>query len=586
MPENVDLEPERLSTSSVVEKLNPYEIVDADGATRQVFTFRTKQYQIPVVFFSREDLPFNRDILIDKQGYILAEPCKFRPVKEWKEFIEDVQEASIGKKIVDPTELGYRFNGYQNVNKTVFFVENTPVHLLDFAFCLGFEDRAYRVARQKATEGIFTLEAKDLVESLISATIIGDNGEKKRRTGQEGEALVILALLGNSDAQKIVDYKKVKLNEIDRADQEVKENSFKNEYQGAIARGERLTIRGKTAYHTTNFCPQITPDGAEIGSTFDETRGQALINTVHFSLVGPVNKALGGGEWENMDYVIIGDLLKIKDANGNPRKMGEIDTYWTVAPGDKLLVPGAHIIMPGKLPSGEIRVTEENVTKYKKGPLSPADIDRLFKDYHHSSYDNEKIEENIKSAFHRKIWIENIRFDVLINNLRTQGIRSTVESVLTDYYPNYTTNDIRAIIRSIEAYLVTCIRNGGFSTYLGSGENSTNSSQINLLAWSWGADGTTARMVHFFDSETWGDRANSIFYFFKKVSEVQQEIEDAKKTGSMILNCELGPGCYGLRYNDVYDRIKVMTAINTAKKERKISQDPKIRAMHYLAGLI
>lgn len=517
---------EQSLNTNPIEKLHPVEFTDEDGAERQLFTFKDKKgRKVRVVFYTREELPFAQAIVKDRHAVVLGEPPKHRDRSEWEEFVKDVKSTSGNKNPLNPS--GFSLPNAIAADKTLFLVENTPVHILDLAFYLGLEGKGWREARQKAAlDRIYTAEVISLIDDMVAGTAVGENGELRQRQNQEGEALAVLALLGDKEAREILDEKRRMLEDLDK-ERLRRQQEFGQKKLEALERKRVGVPKGSVgATQVTAYRPQVTENGILVRSSFDGTGGVMTRGTVHFTLGGKITSAYGGGDWENMPYVITGNLSKIREANGNPLMINPVDTYFLVNPGQPLLVPEGHLTMPGWLPSGTIREVRDNITIYKNKGLTAEDIDRLFSDYYDEEphYGKEEAQEQFKKwlwSWLRKDpnlpgrlfdedegikvrnmktyeFVENLDADKIFKNLRTIGIEAAAYELL-DNNDLFDPGDINCVVQETGRWLATKIRNGSFS------EDVTgyyDGKEIEMLAASWGTKGTTRSQAHAEDSES------------------------------------------------------------------------------------
>lgn len=598
---------------SPVEKLKPQEFVDADGAKRQLFTFNKRGAPVGVVFYAKEDLPFSEDVLKEKEGFVLGGPPNFRDIGEWDSFLGDVQKAS--KTHHSPTAI-HNFNRQKAVDsgEAVFFVENNSVSILDMAFILGLEGSDLRNERKAAAiDRRFGPMVKSIIDNAIAGTVVDDEGKITKRENQEGEALALQALLGDGDAQALLEKKRQVL---EKRDFEKKERID----EWASKTVERLTKEGVRmpqhviATHTTRYKPVITEEGIELQTSFDATGGKSLRGNIHFSTVGAVDSRLGGGGWDEMPYVISGDLKAIRDRNGNPRKIAEIDTYFTVSPGERLVVPNAHLTMPGWVPEGVLRENRGRVTIYKNKDLTARDVDAVLTDYYDKRYSQGLILEKVKDCFNSVLWskkvndgkadsrregyiafIEKLNPEKFLNDTRQQGIQEAVKEALVGYSQSEA-DDIVNLSKGMESVFVTAIRNGGFYSTTGSGEDSQESKALVLLAASWGTRGDTSRQAHFNDPEGLGLEAAVSYPVLREAKRARERLgsydREERETPSdgtlrtprfFYESFDIGYGANQKKVS-LNSRAEIMEAV---REDRGfLSEDPRTRRMHYLAGVI
>lgn len=595
--------------SSPIEKLKPYEFEDADGTKRQVFTFQTPGgHEVKAVFYAKEDLPFNAEVVEGKTPFILGDKPVFRAT-EWDGFVHDIQNASADKDS-DPLNID-RLDRKKVLEsgQAIIFIENTPKNMLDAAFVLGLEGKNWREARKAASQGKYTPDAVELIDNLIAATAVDDKGELQRRKNQEGEALVLSSLLGDQSASAEIAKKKQVMEQRDQKTQKELADWCKARYEALAKEGIKPANEHIEATHVTRRKPVVTPEGVLIDSTYDVTRGKVFRNTIHFTLSGPVSNELGGGGWGAMDYIVEGDLKAIRDRNGNPRMMSQIDTYFTTSPGEPLVIPNAHVTMPGRLPDGVVRETRGNVTIYKKSELSIKDIDAFISEYGPKSkmdYEIMRIDRQLEGLLRVPLWgkisaesdktedpdkfrrekypafeefYDSLKPNEFLGSLGTKGIVRTVENILEKYPGEFSQEEKDKLCKSINNWLTEKIRNGSFYEHTGSAEYSERQKEIQMLAVSWEAGGSQSRRAHFEDSEGLGTE-HQAYRVFIAVEDQKKLNEKWRKEGIDILP----PAQLETESISLYDRKEIMEAVR--KRRGFLSEDPKTRRMHYLAGLI
>lgn len=607
---------------NLIERLSPVNFIDADGANREIFTFQNKRgNSIGVIFYTREELPFSEDAVRGKYAVILGEPPRHRARAEWDEFVNGVKTTSDNRAPLDQSNATLRQATAQN--RMLYFVENTPVHLLDLAFHLGLEGNQWRDARQKAAlEKVYTADILNLIDDAIAGTTVDDNGNLRRRENQQGEALAVLALLGDKDARETLDKKRGVLATSD--EKRVKEQQeFRQKKLEDLGKEVSRIPDGFGVTHITSFKPEVTDKGILIRSSFDGTNGVMTRTTVHFTLGGPITSGYGGGGWEEMPYMIRGDLSRIRDANGNPVMINPVDTYFMVNPGQPLLIPEGHLTMPGQLPNGAVRAERGNLTIYKDKEFTPEDIDRLFTDY----YDNALyIQMDVQDKFRRSLsnWLrkndsqgafgtdeairdinrqthvffQNVDPQEIFRNLRTVGVRETLDKLLQGN-SIFDETDKNLLTHRIEQWLATKARNASFDEivysygdYLSSGGKQRG---IEMLAASWGTKGTTRSQAHSENSEGGFGLTNAAGKIFDEVRRGKERMakwEQEKKGGKMH---ELKPSYITVNLGD-QERVDVEDRTSIMRHFRKIDRidlghiphglRPELRRMMFVAGVI
>lgn len=601
-----------------IEKLHPVEFTDEDGAQRQLFTFENKKgNKIKVVFYTREELPFAQEITKDKYVVILGEPPKHRDCSEWEEFVRDIKDTSENKNPLNPS--GFSLPDAIAADRTLFLVENTPVHILDLAFYLGLEGKEWREARQKAAlDKVYTDEVLNLLDDMIAGTAVGENGELGQRQNQEGEALAVLALLGDKEAREILDEKRRMLEDSDKERFRKRQEFYQKKLKTLEKEGVDMPKGTVQATHVTAYRPQVTENGILIRSSFDGTGGAMTRGTIHFTLGGEITSAYGGGGWEDMPYVITGDLSKIREANGNPLMINPVDTYFLTNPGQPLLIPGGHLTMPGWLPSGTIREVRDNITIYKNKGLTAEDINSLFSDYYDKwDYAKEEAQEKFKGWLwmwlrkdphlpgarlddkDERIETRNIKAyafakgvdsEEIFKDLRTIGVERAAHKLL-DNNDLFDPGDINRVIQGIERWLATKIRNANFSTEV---TGYYDKKEIEILAASWGTKGSSRSQAHSEDTEAGSGLQNVAGELFSAVKERKDKLADwdrRAKTDKPPL--ELRQGRIQIRYGDfnrlmdVEDRKSIMKYFRENRQSLGINVwRPELRRMFFVAGVL
>lgn len=538
---------------SPIEKLHPIEFIDGDGAQRQLFTFETKKgNNVQVVFYTREELPFFKEIIKNKYTVILGEPPKHRDRSEWEEFVKDVKNISENRNPLSP--LPVLLHDAIAADKTLFLVENTPVHILDLAFYLGLEDREWKEARQKAAlEGIYTPEVIGLIDDMIAGTVVGGNGERGQRRNQKGEALAVLALLGDKQAREMLDEKRKVLKDLDK-ERLIRQQKFSQKKLEELEKeGVGIPKGGVWVTHVTAYRPQVTEKGILIKPSFDASGGVMTRGTIHFTLGGEVTSAYGGGGWEDMPYVVTGSLSKMRDVNGNPLMVNPVDTYFLVNPGQPLLVPEGHLTMPGWLPSGTIRETRDNITIYKNKGFTAEDIDRLFSDYYDDKplFIKEEAQERFKEWLYLWLWknpnisssgigsrnreiderninikigtfTEEVDAEKIFNDLRTIGVDAAARKLL-EGNELFSQKDVEKMTQGVMRWLATKIRNGGLSENI---RGYYDEKELEMLAATWGTKGSSRSQAHFEDSESGSGLQYVAGKLFSAVKERRDELAE------------------------------------------------------------
>lgn len=86
-------------------------------------------------------------------------------------------------------------------------------------------------------------------------------------------------------------------------------------------------------------------------------------SSVHFTANCEVKSHLLGS-WGDSNKLIVANFEDVYDANGNPRVMSEVDTWYTLNPQEGLTLPNARVVEPSKLESGAVLERDGDVYRY------------------------------------------------------------------------------------------------------------------------------------------------------------------------------------------------------------------------------
>lgn len=368
-----------ISTKEILAKLNPEKFTDDDGNEHDLFTFRNRQGdEVRVVFYSREELPFNRVVVKDNQAVILGNEPKYRKKEEWQTFTKKVQEASQGYQTTKTRDQVVR--DAIKENRALFFVENSPTSLIDIALWLGADGQDLREARQKSVNNNLTPRALEILDMAIAGKTIDDSGNVRSDKNSDGEALTILALLGDENANEILNKKMSVLKIMD-------ENEREKQLDNLVKKSKRynnepLQLNDLVAVHLTNYLPVSTKEGWQMNTTFDGSGWVDIKDTIHFALNHPV-AGHDFNHWDSEPYAIVSPLDKMRDLNGPPTVLNTVDTFYEISPGTKLKLPKeTRLVLPGVPQNGELFGEDtDNKFVYKNKGLTGQDVQKFINYY-------------------------------------------------------------------------------------------------------------------------------------------------------------------------------------------------------------
>lgn len=370
------------------------QFTDTDGIKRSLYTFQTQScHNAKIVFYSPEELPYSEDVIKERTGFIFGDQPRFRTQEEWTSFVSRIQQ---GSKHPYPLQTTSHFrDAALESNSALFFVESTPLHLLDTALLLGANDPQLNEARKRFKEHRLTQYDWDILDNLAAAKLFDDTGNLKESRDTEGDALFVLSLTGNVEARSRVEKRRKFLDD--------QKSSFPTDQEQEDSHIKPFELEKLAAVHATRYLPVKTSNGYDLLSSFDGSGWKMPRNTIHFALNHHVSSNTGGS-WEGQPYVIIDPLQDLIEQNGKPLSLQSIDTYFEVNPGQPLkLSDKAILIRPGQVSeSGDLYKTVGKEVVYKSDILKTPEIDHLL----------DSLPE--EQQFHLVIHVENLLRDATV----------------------------------------------------------------------------------------------------------------------------------------------------------------------------
>ncbi|MFH1162050.1 MAG: hypothetical protein V1696_02120 [Candidatus Jorgensenbacteria bacterium] len=406
IPAQSQLETERetLGAKELLERLSPETFEDEEGIERTLFTFECKGGgSVKAMFYRREELPAVGNILEGKQATVFGEEPRHRKKDEWGKLVSSIGERSTKKdtrnKVLNP---GIVDTGTLAEGNAVFVVEQNMKSLLDMAFVLGVENPKLRKLRSLISEGKTNDEVERFVDQVIAGKVLDDEGVRKDVPDQEGETLFLLGLMGNEDASRILEQKRMQLVRYDEARD--------NEHLVALKEGaERMTreqplkLKELIAVHLTKFMPRQSEarDAWELQTSYEATGKKMPRITQHFTLNHPIVAAGAYGSWEDASIAVLMPLDRMIERNGKPSLLNTVDTFWEVSPGRRTILPkdDAWLVKPGAIEEeGKLVEHRGHELTYKSKNFGPEDVKALAKSWK-EPYEREGISHRIREIF-------------------------------------------------------------------------------------------------------------------------------------------------------------------------------------------
>lgn len=281
--------------------------------------------------------------------------------------------------------------------------ENAPQHLLatksllgviDLAVQFGSRDSSLAQIRDEVARGIYSEGALTLLDALVATNYVSAAGYLEPKANNNAEAVVLAALLGDSQAQTVVAQKVEALRHIEQQSK-VNSERWPSNLPTNI---EALKPQELVSVHATRYEPQVGPNGELIvPTTFDATKGKVLRSSVHTSLNHKVQGHMYGS-WGDAGYVIISPFESMMEANGVPTVLNTVDTWWSRDPGEPLRFPDATIVKPGGDKVSGLYEIKGNSVEFKSAGLDRQDLVALA-EYKRREGDFESLARDIESSF-------------------------------------------------------------------------------------------------------------------------------------------------------------------------------------------
>ncbi|MDA1208561.1 MAG: hypothetical protein O2904_00840 [bacterium] len=291
---------------------------DNAGADRAVYSVNGKTF----AFRSREELPEYETAAASKTRMVGGGPRE----TSLDDFQEYEQRMSVGNE---------GSSEHLSATKSLLGVVET-------AIALGSEDESLEVLKEEIQSGHYSKRALALIDAIIACDYVSYSEFTEEKT-TDGEAVVVLALMGDRNAQEIV---AKKLHSLQYTDAHIRdgENFYRDLKK---TEGEPFDTSELAIVHATSYEPQRTEEGEfDIRTTFDATNGEIPRNSMHTTLNHKVTSHMQGN-WDSSGYTLVSTLDNMMEANGPPMVLHSIDTYWTRDPGEKLRFHNAVMVRWG-----------------------------------------------------------------------------------------------------------------------------------------------------------------------------------------------------------------------------------------------
>lgn len=231
---------------------------------------------------------------------------------------------------------------------------------------------------------IWPAQKRDIMESMAAASVYDADGKIKYRDDNEGSAL----LFGWLSYQKTnPEISSACFEELMNRRVFIKANTAEVPKDTSALRLGEIPYQDIIATHVTDFLPFISDDGVRILPLFDTEKAARW--TVHTYINGVVEEHAMSGfnkqSWENRKYLVGMNFRDVAAANGLPANFFKADTFWSLEPGQGLIVPeGTFIVVPkSEVPNMEpYRHSGINIVEYDPGQESLRAATKRYFDEH------------------------------------------------------------------------------------------------------------------------------------------------------------------------------------------------------------
>jgi|GEM_PF-3839142 len=193
-----------------VTPISAYTFTDAEGVERKAYTFELSSGKsLTIVFYPKNALPYNDEIVNNKEVIFLGTEPKSRSVEATKAFFENLRKNSSGFR----EEVGNLLNADKD---TVVFVEIDPIQIAKLAQSLGSKSDLVNKIVDHAKLNTWTVsgEEKKVMDALIASTIINEKGNLTSERNYDAAYNVFMWLIGDKVAEAKVQEKVDTLNRI------------------------------------------------------------------------------------------------------------------------------------------------------------------------------------------------------------------------------------------------------------------------------------------------------------------------------------------------------------------------------------
>jgi hypothetical protein len=251
------------------------------------------------------------------------------PYTNRKEFDPSIVVDAISKSLKAPASVVY----------------TTPTGLLEAALKINPENKQAQALLDNFQQNKLGQNEVEFLRDIAAAISVGKNGKMLKVERTDGLAEVLAAISGNPYAQKLLAFKKEKLN-AKFNDTKERDSAIYAESRAYYADAYTRTL--PVALDTLPFVRSLKhkPVRNEDGSV-DLFAASQYIDYPRASLHGTIHdtvKSHESGKWFPTETKVIASMADAVDRNGLPYSMASYDTWWMLNPGQPFTLSNPSII--------------------------------------------------------------------------------------------------------------------------------------------------------------------------------------------------------------------------------------------------
>jgi len=227
--------------------------------------------------------------------------------------------------------------------------------------------------------GVYSSRALLLLDAIAATTCMDEAGNMGK-IDPYGDAMIILALSGDTATQAQISSRVAKLHEIDSVtanEETAKIIDHNTKWPQKDGEQENiLSLAQLSMAHTSKFPPLRDESGQIIIKTRFDAQGFSRAS-LHFT-VNHLVKAHLYGSWDESPFVVVAPLKGMLEQNGKPRALGGIDSWWLRNPGQPVECPGAIVAAPNTREGSPLLESSGDEIRYKTKDYSEQDIEELL----------------------------------------------------------------------------------------------------------------------------------------------------------------------------------------------------------------